>query len=46
MQSLIRKFFLFFGQNLSFRHSLDAKMSLEEDENKRFKDYIVQKIRE
>ena len=32
------EFFLFSQQNLDFKHSLDAKMSLKEKENKRFKD--------
>ena len=32
---------LFFWQNLDFKHSLDAKMSLEEKEIKRFKDWDI-----
>ena len=34
-------FFLFFRQTLDFKHSLDAEMSLEEEEIKRFKDLVV-----
>ena len=34
-------FTLFFQQNLDFKHSLDAKMSLEKEEVKRFKNWDV-----
>ena len=37
--------FLFLVQILDFKHSLDAKLGLKEDQNKRFKDYVVQKVR-
>ena len=33
---------LFSQQNLDFKHSLETEMSLEEEENKRFKDWDVQ----
>ena len=32
-------------QILDFKYSLDMKLSLEEDQNKIFKDYFVQKVR-
>ena len=34
-------FTLFFWQNLDFKYTLDAEMSLEEEEIKRFKDWVV-----
>ena len=42
VQSSRGDFFRFFLQNLDFKHSLDMKMSLEEEEeSKRFKDWVV-----
>ena len=34
-------FSLFFWRNLEFKYSLDVKMSLEEEEIKRFKGWVV-----
>ena len=38
------EFILLPQQNLDFKHSLDVKMSLKGDRDKRFKDYSVQKV--
>ena len=38
VQHLRVDFFLFSPQNLDFKHSLNAEMSLEEEESKRFDD--------
>ena len=37
----IGDFSLFFWRNVNFKHSLDAEMSLEEEEIKRFEDWVV-----
>ena len=39
------EFFVFPWLNLDFKHALDAEMSLEEDQNKIFKYYMVQEVR-
>ena len=36
-----RKFSLFFQQNLTSNHSLDAEINLEEEESERFNDWDV-----
>ena len=41
IQSLSSEFSLFSQQNLDFKHSSDAEMSLEEEEIKRFKDWGI-----
>ena len=44
IQSSSSKFSSLFRGNLDFKHSLDAEMSLEEKETKRFKDWPIQKV--
>ena len=39
------EFFLLPGWNLNFKQTLDMKMSLEEEESKRFTEYDVEKVR-
>ena len=41
IQSSINKFFVLPKKNLNFEHSLDMELSLEEDQNKIFKNYVV-----
>ena len=43
-QSLSDEFFLLSRQNLDFKHSLDTKLSLKDNQKKIFKDYIVQNL--
>ena len=44
IQSSSNKFFLLSRWNLDFKHSVNVKMSLEEEENKIFKYYAIQKF--
>ena len=39
------EFFVLASQNLDYKHSLDVEMNVEEEENKIFKDYAIQKVR-
>ena len=39
------EFFHLIWWNIDFKHSLDAELSLKEDQNKRFKDFVVWKVR-
>ena len=44
IQSSSVEFFLLPTQNFVFKHSLDMELSLEENQNKRLKDCVVQKV--